>query len=926
MPHSNSVQISVDPGNVRKARGESLVIKATISGEFNTAPVLVSEIVGSGENRMEMTYDIQPDIFNIKLENINASLRYYVALEKFRSNTYYVDVIDLPDVLEQQLYIHPPAYTLLTSDTLDKNVGDAAVFPGSAVEFFVTPNKDIASAKLQISSGDSLPMEKLNSEFYRQIQIKEPIKYQISLRDEHGLTNKSPIEYTITLKEDFPPTVRIDAPGKDMDLDESMEVALRILGEDDFGFSRLELVYQLIKNSGEDTLNPQIKKLEYKTHEVVLLSSSIWDLTSLDILPEDIVEYYVQLFDNDVVSGPKVAKSKTYRLRLPSLQELFTESKATQDEAGSSMEDIYENSREIQERMEDVLQNVLRNQEVKWEDEQAIKETVAKQQQMMHELEQVKENIQEMMDTLDKNDMLAQETLEKYQELQELLEKVASPELKEMMKKLQDALQKMDLQKMQDTLENFQLSQEEFIKNMEKTINLLKQLEAEQKLDEAIQLTEQMIEKQQEINDALEKQNSQSNLEKLAQKQEDQSQTLDNVKQAMESLQQSSEELPQMQLPTEQLSEAQEQANAVGQEMQNATQNMQAGQQSQAKHSGQRVSHELQKMHSSLSKTQQQMQQNQRNEVLEALKKSRRNILRLSKRQESLAGQSAKNDPTEYRDIARQQQDLLSGMQRTAEEMFKLSEKSFFVPPQIGQKFGEAQQKMQSSIDELENIRGDNATREQQNAMNALNGALSELQQAMQDMQGNSPGGSMLDQFLQQLQQMSQQQQGINQGTQQLGMQGQLTPSQSGQLQRLAAEQEALRRSLEQMQAQKESGELLGSLDKIAEDMREAAREMAGRQVDPRTIERQERILNRLLDAQKSVRKQEYSKKRESHSGKEYTALDPGKLPEMKDTEKEALKRDLLRAMRANYTRDYKELIQKYFEALTTDGDVKVTQ
>lgn len=210
--------------------------------------------------------------------------------------------------------------------------------------------------------------------------------------------------------------------------------------------------------------------------------------------------------------------------------------------------------------------------------------------------------------------------------------------------------------------------------------------------------------------------------------------------------------------------------------------------------------------------------------------------------------------------------------------------------------------------------------------MNALNGALSELQQAMQDMQGNSPGGSMLDQFLQQLQQMSQQQQGINQGTQQLGMQGQLTPSQSGQLQRLAAEQEALRRSLEQMQAQKESGELLGSLDKIAEDMREAAREMAGRQVDPRTIERQERILNRLLDAQKSVRKQEYSKKRESHSGKEYTALDPGKLPEMKDTEKEALKRDLLRAMRANYTRDYKELIQKYFEALTTDGDVKVTQ
>ncbi|KAA3655937.1 MAG: DUF4175 family protein, partial [Calditrichaeota bacterium] len=287
------------------------------------------------------------------------------------------------------------------------------------------------------------------------------------------------------------------------------------------------------------------------------------------------------------------------------------------------------------------------------------------------------------------------------------------------------------------------------------------------------------------------------------------------------------------------------------------------------------------------------------------------------------AARSSKNDPTEYRDIARQQQDLFSGMQRTAEEMFKLSEKSFFVPPEIGQKFGEAQQKMQSSIKELENIRGDNAAREQQKAMNALNGALSELQQAMQDMQGNSPGGSMLDQFLQQLQKMSQQQQGINQGTQQLGMEGMLTPSQSGQLQRLAAEQEALRRALERMQGQKESGDLLGNLDKIAEDMREAAREMVSNRVDPKTIERQKRILNRLLDAQKSVRKQEYSKKRQSRSGKEYTALDPGSLPESKDIKMEALKRDLLQAMRANYTSDYKELIQKYFEALSKDVGVQ---
>ncbi len=922
-PASQALGFSVRPGNLRIPRGESLEIFTEIYGEISAPPVLKTIHPEGAQNEEVMIPSNSPAIFSHKMENINTSFEYYIRSGRKTSDKYFIEVIDLPEVLTLQLFVRAPAYANLKTDTLERNIGDAAVLPGSDIDIAIVANKRITAAKIVFPDSTKKDMPGSGTEFTAQIKISTPLKYNIILQDELGLKNKSPIDYSISLKEDQYPLVKIEVPGKDVDLDESMEIPLQVLGEDDFGFSKLDLFFRILKNTSGDSLGFQKKNLSFKVHEGILLASMFWDLMPLEIYPEDIVEYFVQLYDNDMISGPKKASSKVYRLRLPSIKELFAESDATQDEATSSIEELYEESRELEKQVENVLQNIRRNQQLKWQDEQAIKETLARQKEMLETLDEVKQNLAEMVDKLDKNDLLALETLEKYQELQDLMEKIASPELREMMEKLRQALEKMDPKQMQNSLENFQAMQEEFIQNMEKTINLLKQLEAEQKLDETMKLAELLVKKQREINENLQKTKQPQDLQQSAGEQQQQAEQLETVKKNLQSLQQSAEALPQMQMPGEMLSDIQEQAGQIGREIQNAVEQMQSANQKGAKKSGRQLSQQLQQMQSSLSKMQQQMQQNQKSEVLSALKQSRRNILRLSKRQEKLAGQSAKHDPTQYRDIAKNQQDLLSAMQRTGEQMYRLSEKSFFVPPEISRKFGEAQQKMQSSIDALEKNRGGKAGQEQQNAMQALNGALSELQQAMQSLQGQSGGGSMLDQFLQQMQSMSQQQQGINQGTQQLGMQGQLTPSQQGRLMRLAAQQEALRRALERLQAQKEGGEMLGSLAKIAEEMRQAAKEMRTQKVNRKTIERQERILSRLLDAQKSVRKQQYSKKRHSRSGKEYFAIDPGTLPDLSATKKELLKRDLLRAMRANYSKDYKLLIQKYFEALTKELESK---
>jgi len=89
-----------------------------------------------------------------------------------------------------------------------------------------------------------------------------------------------------------------------------------------------------------------------------------------------------------------------------------------------------------------------------------------------------------------------------------------------------------------------------------------------------------------------------------------------------------------------------------------------------------------------------------------------------------------------------------------------------------------------------------------------------------------------------------------------------------------------------------------------------------------KTIQRQREILSRLLDAQKSVRKREFSKQRQAETAKAYDARDPGVLPGDLGEKNQELRRDLLNLQNEGYKKDFEELIQKYFEEIFRDGKI----
>ena len=199
--------------------------------------------------------------------------------------------------------------------------------------------------------------------------------------------------------------------------------------------------------------------------------------------------------------------------------------------------------------------------------------------------------------------------------------------------------------------------------------------------------------------------------------------------------------------------------------------------------------------------------------------------------------------------------------------------------------------------------------------MASLNRAAMQVQDALQAMMQGGGGGA--GGLLQQLQRLAGKQMSINMQTQQMGA---LSQRQAAEAARLAKEQGMVQKSLEQLNREaQQSGEqkkLLGDLQNIADEMKEVVERLEQNGADPETVKKQERSLSRMLDASRSLHERDFEKKRRAETGSSVTRQSPGDIDLNTLEGNNALREELQKALEQGYSKDYQDLIQKYFEEL----------
>ena len=303
---------------------------------------------------------------------------------------------------------------------------------------------------------------------------------------------------------------------------------------------------------------------------------------------------------------------------------------------------------------------------------------------------------------------------------------------------------------------------------------------------------------------------------------------------------------------------------------------------------------------------------------LESLRQIIHGLIKISFDQENLIKkfrELEQNDPR-FNVLAQQQLKLKDDVKVLEDSLLELSKKDAMMGSFVTREITELNTRLDKVIEANKERRRQQSASEMQFSMTAINNLAlmldSHFDQMMQMMQNAKPGKGKPKKGKQSLGQMQQQ---LNQRIEELKGSGKQGREMSEELAEMAAEQERIRRALQEMQEkmkQENGGKLPGG--DLSQKMETTETELVNKQLTDKLIERQKEILTRLLESEKSMREQDLDEERKGESAKDYEKEIPPAVEEyLRLKEKEV---ELLKTVPPKLYPYYKKEVGEYFKRI----------
>lgn len=936
------IAYDVKPGNIEISKGDNVNISAKIMFNdpnykteqitFNTKSVS-NEGVELSSNSEKLTASTTNE-FSASLSGINTNTFYWFEYKGIKSEEYRISITSRPIIKSVKITIYPPAYTKLPSRVAEGS--EITTIAGSKIYVELESPDDLSKSQLSFNDGGNVQMEVNGKNAVGTFTASGNGIFKINIFKDFngkGLSNVNPQDYQLRVYPDEYPKINIIEP------DESTapvgkEVLIRSRITDDFGFTKLRLGYRLSKSK----YGPPDKDFRYKDLQIQNVDATglevpyQWNFADLNPGTEDEIEYFVEVYDNDAVSGPKMTRSDVRKMIFPSLESLLNKTKETKDEIENSLKSAYEDAMELKKEMDDMKQKLDKNpEELGLNDPTKRQELQNKIDNIQNQFSATQQKLDNLMNDLQNNHQISKETLDKYMELQKMFQQIDSKELREMLKKLQEAMKNLNPDQLQEAMKNFHFDEESFKKSLDKTMELLQKILNEQKFGELTKKLDEITKEQDRIKNDTKNTDEQdkNKLDELSKSQQELQKQYEEFQKQLKDLMESMKKLNSNDEIAKELQKMLDEMmkKNLQQKMNESSQNLNQGNKNQSQNQQQQLSQDLNSMNRMMQDILSQMLNQENSKLMAKMQEMLDRLQKMSEQQQKLKDQSKEldkeSDPKEFQQNAKQQDELAQQLSKAIDELMSLSQQ-MPMTPQMMKSLGDAYNQMKDASQSLEGKDGENANMSQGKAKESLDKAIERLKSMCQN--GNKPGnGSSLSELLQALQQMIARQQALNQKMGQIGPpgnQGQYSQEQMAQMQKLAMEQKTIQKNLQQLnqefkeQQEKEGKKLLGNLDQVEKDMMEIVKDLQDNNISPETRKRQEKILSRMLDFQLSSREKDFEKKRESRPGKDFDRSSPPEIIISKPTIIDGINQDALELQKQSYSEDYEALIQKYMEKI----------
>lgn len=843
-----------------------------------------------------------------------------------------------------QMSISPPAYTGLPKRTLEKNVGETTVIKGSKVSIYGELSR--SAPKLNLILNDSVKHRlPLNSKaFSWQVHAKSPLAFQFYIEDSlEILSKKSPV-YEIGIINDNGPELELSLPDTPvLDLPRDLKVEIQGMVQDDFGISGVKLHYRLARSEFAEVQESfQFISIPQSAFENTAFYDSPykgsffyqWSLESQLLVAGDEFEFFIEALDNDRVSGPKSARSDMFILKYPALDELFTRVEKKESDVFDELEKQLSKSKGIQKELNELEAKLKQQSKSSWQEKQDLESLKSKQKKALEQLNELNQKLEALKNTLQKDQLASSETLEKYQEIQKLLKELNDPKLLQNQDLLNKAIDNLNERQIREALKNMDETQKGLQESLDRTLNLLKRMKIDRKFDEAIERASAMIEKQRELQKQTREKQSSKNYKQLAR---EQSQLQEMHQQYQKSLKDLQNEIQNYSQPEKMpLSEMdslnrEQELQKPEEDIKNAQSELENDNPSEAGKKQQQMINKMLKQRSMLSQMKEKAKMLDFAFLLNYLKNMIQNAVELSVQQERLL------EPLEFQPIRIKEDSVQVKIAQTQdylkENLGYLQEKTKAVGNQSAQLAGQmmnilkiSEIHMEKAISYSRSGYTNAIQREMLLAMKALNDFADNSANLLEKLLTQKPmhgqGGGESGQ--KQMRQLANEQSQLNQQTQ--GMQSGSQVNNAKRLAQLAAQQRLLEQQLQKIRQAQSSGEqsgsgekLIGDLENLAKEMAQVAKQMESGSINQKMIEKQQKILSRMLDASMAIRQEKFQKEREAKSGKTISRLSP---PDGLKEAQKTLVEEVLESLNINaISDDYRKIIQNYYKKVQKDAN-----
>lgn len=923
--------LTVTPGNAERGKYSDVDIGGTLigggfpdrvevfyrfaDGRWQSEKITVNRKAHLTVNRADTS------AFVVTLKQVRRSFDYYVVAGDVRSETYAVGVVDRPRVTALKVTVTYPVYTRLESSTLDENTGSFAALVGSRVQLEMEANRDIASAELIVSDSTSISVPFDGSRGKVGFTVRKDFSYHIHLVDGRGEENPDPIEYTVTAVPDEYPAITVVYPGFDANLDENMMIPFKLHIADDYGFRSLILKYQIV--SGRQQGNENTAVINFP--ESIVTEGEVgfnWDMENFGLLPADYVLYHFELADNDDVSGPKVTKTRVFAARLPSIDEIVSASDTEQEARIAESEKILQEQRDMAQKLNQLSQEMKTNQNLNWQNKKELEQILQQQQQTAQRLEEISKEMDNSLQRMEQNNLLSEQILQKLAELQKLFNEVATPEMKEALRKLQQALKEMSEEELKKAMSEFQLTQEEMLKRLERTVDLLKRLQVQQKMTAMLKMAEETLLEQNRIN--VETQEGTEQTDRQVQREQQEQKQMAALKAEADKLSEMIAQTEFKDSPEHHTFIEAVKQNEADADMQRMESALSRNERENALTSGRMASEKLGAMVDDLRRILDSLADQEGRKLAAQIRETINDANYLSQEQEGLCTRMGDQGtrPSPLNQAAAEQQVLREAAAGLRQRIDALGQQSPFLAADLYSNLNEVIKQMEGACTNLGQSRGRAALNQQKDAVYNLNQTAIKLLDALEQQKQCNKGGSC-NKNTQKLQSLCERQNAVNQQTSgSCPNPGQnMTASQREGLQRLAAEQGAVRKSLGELQQEfGDRREILGRMDALGDEMKKIEEMLDQGQAGPELTDRQLRVYSRMLDLQKSLSRRDYTEQRKAATAEDILRTSPGPLEDNGSRVNQSLQDLLRQSLEEGYPRQYEQQIKAYFKALSEMG------